>query len=190
MLEEARVLKLLISHGLSCLVNDNILNGDDGTSILNLASQPAEGPVMLHSVLVVPLTHVVHTCISDAKAVFADVLYKVNPQGHLLMVIARSEGEGHLKVPGVHHVLVPLGEVVGDAFEQGVDLGGYGELGDYDSDWVGVLRELSGAGQLHHLLKRVQRMERFCIIQAPNERLNLIEVGLFAQELVLLEVVW
>ena len=54
------------------------------------------------------------------------------------MIVTWSEGEGHLAVSGVHHVFVPLGEVVGNAFEQGVNLCGYGQLRDDNSDRVGI----------------------------------------------------
>lgn len=70
------------------------------------------------------------------------------------------------------------------------DLGSDGELGDDDCDGVGVLGELPGAGQLHHLLIGVSWVEqqRFGVSQALNQGLNLIEVGLLSEELGLLEV--
>lgn len=67
---------------------------------------------MLHCVLVGTLAHVVHTRVADREALLHDVVHEVHPEGHLLMVVTRSEGEGHLAVPGVHHVFVPFCEVV------------------------------------------------------------------------------
>lgn len=88
------------------------------TLVLYFICWPAESPVMLHCVLIGPLAHVMHACVSDSEALLRDVVHEVNPEGHLLVVVTRSKSEGHLAVSGVHHVLVPLGEVVGDALQQ------------------------------------------------------------------------
>lgn len=70
------------------------------------------------------------------------------------------------------------------------NLGGNGELGDDDCDWVGVLRQLPGAGQLHHLLIGVGGVgqRRFGVSKALYQGLDLIEVSLLPQQLSLLEV--
>lgn len=81
---------------------------------------------MLYRVLIGPLAHVVHTRVTDGEALFHDVVHEMNSQGHLLMIVTWPEGERHLAVSGVHHVFVPLGEVVGNALKQGMDLCRYG----------------------------------------------------------------
>lgn len=81
-------------------------------------------------------------------------------------MVTWSKGKGHLTVSGVHHVFVPLSEVVGYSLQQRVDLGGYGKLRDNNRYWVRVLRQLASAGQLHHLLKGVQRVQRLWVIEA------------------------
>lgn len=72
------------------------------------------------------------------------------------------------------------------------DLGGDGELGDDDCDRVGVLGQLPGAGQLHHLFVGVSGVGQhgFGVSQALDQGLDLIEVGLLPEQLSLLEVAW
>jgi len=148
----------------------------------------AESPVVLHRVLVGALAHVMHARVADGEALFHDVVHELNPEGHLLVVVARSEGERHLAVPGVHHVFVPLGEVVADALQQAVDLRGDGELRDDDGHRVGIFRQFAGAGELHDLLEYVGRVQRLGVVEALDQRFDLVEVRLFPQEVRLREV--
>lgn len=104
------------------------------------------------------------------------------------MIVTWSEGEWHLAVSGVHHVLVPLGEVVGNAFQQGMDLGRYGQLCDDNSDWVWVFWQFPSARELHDLLKDVRRVQRLGVVKALDQRFNLVEVRLFPQEVCLCEI--
>jgi len=69
-------------------------------------------------------------------------------------------------------------------------LGGDGELGDDDCHGVGVLGQLPGAGQLHHLLIGVGGVgqQGFGVSQTLKQGLNLIEIGLLPEKLRLLEV--
>lgn len=86
-------------------------------SVVRLPGQSAEGPVVLHRVLVGPLTHVMHSSVADGEPLLCDVLHQVDPQRDLLVIITGSERKGDLAVSGVHHVLIPLGKVVGDALQ-------------------------------------------------------------------------
>lgn len=63
------------------------------------------------------------------------------------------------------------------------NLGGNGELGDDDSNRVGVLGQLPGAGQLHHLFVSVCGVGQqwFWVSQALDQGLNLIEVSLLPE---------
>lgn len=72
------------------------------------------------------------------------------------------------------------------------DLGGDGELVNDDSHRVGVLGQFPGAGQLHHLFVGVGGVgqQGFRVSQTLDQRLDLIEVGLFPEQLHLLEVTW
>ena len=72
------------------------------------------------------------------------------------------------------------------------DLGGDGELGDDDCDGVGVLGQLPGAGQLHHLLVGVSGVgqQGFGVSKALDQGLDLVEVSLLPEQLGLLEVAW
>lgn len=67
---------------------------------------------MLHCVLVGPLAHVMNSGIPDREALLCDVLHEVDSERHFLVVIAWPKSEGNLAVPGVHHMLIPLCEVV------------------------------------------------------------------------------
>lgn len=67
---------------------------------------------MLYCVLIGPLAHVMHPSIADRETLLRDVLHQMDPERDFLVVIARSKGEGDLAVSGVHHVLIPLGEIV------------------------------------------------------------------------------
>lgn len=151
-------------------------------------SWSTERPVVLHRVLVRTLAHVMHTSVPDGEALLHDVVHEVNPEGHLLMVVTWSKGEGHLAVSGVHHVFVPLGEVVGNAFQQGVHFCGDGQLRDNHRHRVGVFGQFPCTGELHHLLKYVGGVQRLGVVQALDQRLDLIEVCLFSQEVRLREV--
>lgn len=91
-------------------------------SILHFVSWSAESPVMLHCVLVCTFAHVMDASVTDGETLFHDVVQQVDPQRHLLMVVARSEGERHLAVSGVHHVFVPLCEVVRNPLQKPVNL--------------------------------------------------------------------
>lgn len=84
----------------------------ESESVICFPCQSAESPVMLHCVFIGTLAHVVDPGVPDGEALLGDVLHEVHSQRHFLVVITRPKGEGHLAVPGVHHVLVPLGEVV------------------------------------------------------------------------------
>lgn len=70
------------------------------------------------------------------------------------------------------------------------NLGGDGELVDDDSHRVGVLGQFPGAGQLHHLFVGVSGVgqQGFGVPQTLDQRLDLIEVSLFPEQLGLLEV--
>ena len=74
--------------------------------------QSTESPVVLHCVLIGPLTHVMHPSISDCETLLHNVFHHVDVERDCLMVITWSKGEGDLAVSGVHHVLIPLGEIV------------------------------------------------------------------------------
>lgn len=74
--------------------------------------QSTESPVVLHCVLIGPLTHVMHPSISDCETLLRNVFHQVDVERDCLMVITWSKGEGDLAVSGVHHVLIPLGEIV------------------------------------------------------------------------------
>lgn len=104
------------------------------------------------------------------------------------MIVTRSKGEGHLAVPGVHHVFVPLGEVVGNTLQQGVNLRRYGQLRDDNSDRVRVFRQFPSAGELHHLLEDIWRIQRLGIAKALDQRFDLVEVRLFPEEIGLREI--
>lgn len=95
-------------------------------SVFNFVSWSTECPVMLHRVLVRTLAHVMHTRVPNGETLFHYIVHEVNPQGHLLMIVTWSKGERHLAVSGVHHVFVPLGEVVGNTFQKAVHLGSDG----------------------------------------------------------------
>lgn len=71
-----------------------------------------------------------------------------------------------------------------------MDLGGDGELRDDHGHRVGVLGKLAGAGQLHHLLKGIHRIQRLGVIETLNQGLNLIEVCFLPEQVKLLEVQW
>uniref|UniRef100_A0A146RXV4 Uncharacterized protein n=1 Tax=Fundulus heteroclitus TaxID=8078 RepID=A0A146RXV4_FUNHE len=150
----------------------------------------AERPVMLHRVLIGSFAHVQNPRVSDCETCFGDEFEEVDTQADLLLVVARSEREGHLIVSGVHHVFVPPGETAGDGLQHGMDLSGDGELCDDDCDGVGVLGELPGAGELHHLLVGVRGVwqQGFGVSQALDQGLDLVEVGLLPEQLRLLEV--
>uniref|UniRef100_A0A8D2ZPZ7 Uncharacterized protein n=1 Tax=Scophthalmus maximus TaxID=52904 RepID=A0A8D2ZPZ7_SCOMX len=162
--------------------------------------------------------HRAHGVKSETKATysFGDEVEQVDTQADFLLVVTWSEGEGHLVVSGVHHVLVPLCETAGDGQENKItmhfmkleknslpchtnttltsfvptDLGGDGELSDDDSDGVGVLGQLPGAGQLHHLVVSVGGVGQrgFGVSQALDQGLDLIEVRLLPEQRRLLEV--
>lgn len=70
------------------------------------------------------------------------------------------------------------------------NLGGDGELVDDDSHRVGVLGQLPGAGQLHHLFVGVGGVgqQGFGVSETLDQWLDLIEVSLFPEQLGLLEV--
>lgn len=53
---------------------------------------------------------------------FGDKVQQVYAQADFLLVVARAEGEGHLVVTSVHHVLVPLAEAAQDGRQHTVDL--------------------------------------------------------------------
>lgn len=81
-------------------------------SVIRLPGQSTESPVVLNRVLIGPLAHVMHPRVADCEALLCNVLHQVDPERDFLVIIAWSKGEGDLAVSGVHHVLVPLGEVV------------------------------------------------------------------------------
>lgn len=105
-------------------------------SVLNLLRNSTKCPVMFYRVLIGAFTHVMHPCVANREALLGDVLHQMHPKGNLLVVVTWSKGKGHLKVSGVHHVFIPSGEIVGDAFEERMNFGGDGELGDNDRHWV------------------------------------------------------
>lgn len=131
-----------------------------------------------------------HTCVPDGEALFHNVVHEMHPQGHLLVIVTWSKGEGHLAVSGVHHVFVPLGEVVGNTFKQGVNLRSYGQLRDDNSDRVRVFWQFPSARELHHLLEDIWRIQWLGIIKALDQRFNLVEVRLFPKEISLCEIYW
>lgn len=71
-----------------------------------------------------------------------------------------------------------------------MDFCGDSELRDDHSHRVGVLGQLAGAGQLHHLLEGIHRIQRLGVIETLNERFDLIEVRLLPKQVKLLEVQW
>lgn len=81
-------------------------------SVVRLPGQPAESPVVLHRVLVGPLTHVVHSGVADRETLFCNVLHQVDAERDFLVIITGSESKGHLAISGVHHVLIPLRKIV------------------------------------------------------------------------------
>lgn len=84
----------------------------ESESVICFPCQSTESPVMLHCVFIGTLTHVMDSGVPDREALLCDVLHEMDSERHFLVVIAWPKGEGHLAVPGVHHVLIPLGEVV------------------------------------------------------------------------------
>ena len=58
-------------------------------------------------------------------------------------------------------------------------LGGDGELCDYHSYRVGVFGEFPRAREFNNLLKDVRRVEGLGVLKALDQRLDLVEVGLF-----------
>lgn len=81
-------------------------------SVVRLAGQSTESPVVLYCVLIGPLAHVMHPSIADREPLLRNVFHQVDPERDFLVVIARSKGEGDLTVSGIHHVFIPLGEIV------------------------------------------------------------------------------
>lgn len=112
-------------------------------SVLNLLRNSTESPMMFYRVLIGAFTHVMNSRVANSEALLGDVLHQMHAKGHLLVVVTWSKGKGHLKVSGVHHMFIPPGEAVGDAFKQCVNFGGDGELGDDDCYRVRVLGELT-----------------------------------------------
>ena len=90
--------------------------------------------------------------------------------------------------PLIKNVFINLFYVV--LFIIPTDLGGDGELCYDNCNWVRVLWQLPGAGQLHHLLVVVRWVgqQGFGVSQALDQGLNLIEVSLLPEQLSLLEV--
>lgn len=86
-------------------------------SVLNLLRNSTKRPMMFYRILIGAFTHVMHPRVANSEALLGDVLYQMHPKGNLLVVVTWSKGKGHLKVSGVHHVFIPSGEVVGDAFK-------------------------------------------------------------------------
>lgn len=81
-------------------------------SVVRLAGQSTESPVVFYCVLIGPLAHVMHPSIADREPLLCNVFHQVDPKRDFLVVIARSKGEGDLTVSGIHHVFIPLGEIV------------------------------------------------------------------------------
>lgn len=81
-------------------------------SVVRLAGQSTESPVVLYCVLIGPLAHVMHPSIADREPLLRNVFHQVDPKGDFLVVIARSKGERDLTVSGIHHVFIPLGKIV------------------------------------------------------------------------------
>lgn len=160
------------------------------SSVVDFVRSAAERPVMLHRVLIVSFAHVMNPSVTYRETSFGDKLEQVGPQTDFLLVVTWSEGEGHLVVSAVQHVLVPLGEAVSDGLQDTMDLCGDGELRDDDGHWVGVFGQLPGAGQLHYLLVRVGgiRRWRFGVPKALDQGLNLVEVSLLPEQRRLFEI--
>ena len=81
-------------------------------SVICFPGQSTESPVVLYRVLVGPLAHVMHPSIADCETLLCNVFHQVDPERNFLVIIAWSKGEGNLAVSGVHHVLIPLGEII------------------------------------------------------------------------------
>lgn len=84
----------------------------ESESVICFPCQSTESPVMLHCVFVGTLAHMMNSGIPDREALLCDVLHQMDSERHFLVVVTRPESEGNLAVPGVHHMLIPLGEVV------------------------------------------------------------------------------
>lgn len=87
-------------------------------SIIRLPRQPAESPVVLNCVFIGSFAHVVDPRVSDGEALLCYILHQVDSKRDFLVVVTGPKCERNLAVPGVHHMLIPLSEIVGNAFQQ------------------------------------------------------------------------
>lgn len=85
---------------------------EESESVICFPCQSTKSPVVLHCVFIGTLTHMMNSGIPDREALLCDVLHKMHSERHFLVVIAWPKSEGNLAVPGVHHMLIPLREVV------------------------------------------------------------------------------